>query len=163
MADAEHTEGTANIFMAVEPLAGFQGVQVTERRTRQNWAQFIRHLVEQVDSSAKKVVLVMDNWNTHTIGSLYETFDAPTRRALAERLEIHHTPMHGSWLNMAETELSFLSRQCLDRRIDDRARLANEIAARERQRNVAHSKTVWQFTPADACTKPKRLYLSIDD
>lgn len=162
--DSEYRrEGTANMFMAVEPLAGHRTVQVTERRTRQDWAQFIRHLLENVYSSARKVVLVMDNLNTHTIGSLYETFPAPTARALVERLEIHHTPRHGSWLNMAETELSVLSRQCLDRRIDNREQMAGEIAAWERQRNAAQSKIDWQFTTADARIKLKRLYPSTDD
>lgn len=117
--DSEYRrEDTANIFLAVEPLAGFRTTQVTDRRTRQDWAEFVRHLLDAVYSSAEKVVLVMDNLNTHTTGSLYETFDAPTARALSKRLEIHYTPKHGSWLNMAETELSVLCRQCLDRRID---------------------------------------------
>ena len=107
------------------------------RRTRQDWAKFIRHLLDNVYSSAKKVVLVTDNLNTHSIGSLYETFDAPTARALSGRLEIHDTPKHGSWLNMAETELSVLCRQCLDRRIDERETMAREIAAWETSRNEA--------------------------
>jgi hypothetical protein len=162
--DSEYRrEGTANIFMAVEPLAGFRTVQVTERRTRQDWAKFIRHLLDEVYSSARKVVLVMDNLNTHTIGSLYETFDAPTARALAERLEIHYTPKHGSWLNMAETELSVLCRQCLDRRIDGQGRMSSEIAAWETRRNEAQSTIDWQFTTTDARIKLKRLYPSIDD
>lgn len=161
--DSEYRrEGTANMFMAVEPLAGRRTVQVTDRRTRQDWAQFIRRLLENVSSSARKVVLVMDNLNTHTIGSLYETFDAPTARGLSERLEIHHTPKHGSWLNMAETELSVLSRQCLDRRIDNREQMAGEIAVWEHQRNTAESKIDWQFTTADARIKLKRLYPLID-
>lgn len=161
--DSEYRrEGTANIFMAVEPLAGFRTVQVTDRRTRQDWAKFIRHLLDEVYSSAKKVVLVMDNLNTHTIGSLYEAFDAPTARALSARLEIHYTPKHGSWLNMAETELSVLCRQCLERRIDDQAKMSSEIAAWEDQRNQAQTKINWQFTTADARTKLKRLYPSID-
>lgn len=161
--DSEYRrEGTANMFLAVEPLAGFRTVQVTERRTRQDWAKFIRYLLEEVYSSAKKVVLVMDNLNTHTIGSLYETFNAPTARALAERLEIHYTPKHGSWLNMAETELSVLGRQCLDRRIDDRGEMSREIAAWETHRNEAQSPIHWQFTTADARIKLKRLYPSID-
>lgn len=161
--DSEYRrEGTANIFMAVEPLAGIRTVEVTERRTRQDWAKFIRHLLEKVYPQARKVVLVMDNLNTHTIGSLYETFPAASARGLAERLEIHHTPKHGSWLNMAETELSVLSRQCLDRRIDDRGRLTCEIAAWERQRNAAQTTIDWQFTTADARIKLKRLYPSTD-
>lgn len=162
--DSEYRrEGTANIFMAVEPLAGFRITQVTDRRTRQDWATFIRRLLDDVYSSARKVVLVMDNLNTHTIGSLYETFDAPTARGLAERLEIHYTPKHGSWLNMAETELSVLCRQCLDRRIDDRGTMSREIAAWEIRRNTAESKIDWQFTTDDARIKLKRLYPSIHD
>ncbi len=161
--DSEYRrEGTANIFMAVEPLAGFRAVQVTDRRTRQDWAKFIRYLLDEVYSSAKKVVLVMDNLNTHTIGSLYEGFHAATARALSERLEIHYTPKHGSWLNMAETELSVLCRQCLDRRIDDPAKMSSEIAAWKDQRNQAQTQINWQFTTADARIKLKRLYPSID-
>lgn len=162
--DSEYRrEGTASIFLAVEPLAGFRTVRVTERRTRQDWAKFIRHLLDEVYSSAKQVVLVMDNLNTHTIGSLYETFDAPTARAFSGRLEIHHTPKHGSWLNMAETELSVLCRQCLDGRIDERETMSNEIAAWETGRNAAQSRIEWQFTTTDARIKLKRLYPSIDD
>lgn len=162
--DSEYRrEGTANIFMAVEPLAGFRTTQVTDRRTRQDWAGFIRDLLEEVYSSARKVVLVMDNLNTHTIGSLYETFDAATARALAERLEIHYTPKHGSWLNMAETELSVLCRQCLDRRIDEKRKMSSEIAAWENHRNKAGSVIDWQFKTEDARIKLKRLYPSIHD
>lgn len=162
--DSEYRrEGTANIFMAVEPLAGFRTVQVTERRTRRDWAMFIRHLLEDVYSSAQRVVLVLDNLNTHTIGSLYETFDAPTARAMSQRLELHYTPKHGSWLNMAEIELSVLCRQCLDRRIDARETMSNEIAAWETQRNAAQSRIDWQFTTTDARIKLKRLYPSVDD
>lgn len=162
--DSEYRrEGTANIFLAVEPLAGFRTTQVTDRRTRQDWAKFIRNLLEKVYSSAKKVVLVMDNLNTHTIGSLYESFDALTARTLAERLEIHYTPKHGSWLNMAETELSVLCRQCLDRRIDEKGTMSSEIAAWENCRNKAGSTIDWQFTTDDARIKLKRLYPSIHD
>ena len=119
--DSEYErKGTANVFMAVEPLAGQRTTQVTERRTHVDWACFVQMLLLTVYPLAKKVVLVMDNLNTHGIASLYEAFAPATARALAERLEIHYTPKHGSWLNMAETELSVLSRQCLDRRIDAR-------------------------------------------
>lgn len=162
--DSEYRrEGTANIFMAVEPLAGFRTTQVTDRRTRRDWAKFIRHLLEAVYPRARKVVLVMDNLNTHTVGSLYETFEAPIARALSERLEIHYTPKHGSWLNMAETELSILCRQCLDRRIDTKANMANEIREWEDRRNEAQSTINWQFTTDDARIKLKRLYPSIED
>jgi hypothetical protein len=153
--------GTANIFMAVEPLAGQRTVQVTDQRTRADWARFMEYLLVAVYPEVTVLVLVMDNLNTHTIGSLYEAFAPATARALAERLEIHYTPKHGSWLNMAETELSVLSGQCLDRRIDRKELMAQEIAAWERDRNTNESKIDWQFTTADARIKLKRLYPSI--
>lgn len=162
--DSEYERrGTANVFMAVEPLAGKRTVRVTDRRTKIDWAQFICHLLLTVYAGAAKVVLVMDNLNTHGIGSLYEAFDPATARALASRLEIHHTPKHGSWLNMAETELSILSRQCLDRRIDRKEIMTSEVAAWEQNRNTCKSKIDWQFTTADARIKLKRLYPSIHD
>jgi hypothetical protein len=162
--DSEYERcGTANFFMAVEPLAGKRTVRVTDRRTKIDWAQFICHLLLVVYAKASKVVLVMDNLNTHGIGSLYEAFDPATARALASRLEIHHTPKHGSWLNMAETELSVLSRQCLDRRIDDKEIMTREVAVWEQDRNTHESKIDWQFTTADARIKLKRLYPSIQD
>ena len=116
-----------------------------------------------VYAKAAKVVFVMDNLNTHGIGSLYEAFDPATARALASRLEIHHTPKHGSWLNMAETELSVLSRQCLDRRIDCKEIMTREVAVWEQERNTHKSKIDWRFTTADARIKLKRLYPSIQD
>jgi len=159
--DSEYERrGTANLFMAVEPLAGQRAVQVTERRTRLDWARFIQYLLVTVYPEAAVIVLVMDNLNTHGIGSLYEAFDPETARQLASRLEIHHTPKHGSWLNMAETELSILSRQCLDRRIDSREFLAAEVATWEQARNSRKTKIDWQFTTADARIKLKRLYPS---
>jgi len=162
--DSEYERrGTANFFMAVEPLAGKRTVQVTDRRTKIDWAHFICHLLLTVYAGAAKVVLVMDNLNTHGIGSLYEAFDPATARALASRLEIHHTPKHGSWLNMAETELSILSRQCLDRRIDRKETMTSEVAAWEQNRNTNKSRIDWQFTTADARIKLKRLYPSIQD
>lgn len=161
--DSEYErKGTANIFMAVEPLAGKRTTQVTERRTRVDWARFIQLLLVTVYPQAKKVVLVMDNLNTHGIASLYEAFDPATARALAGRLEIHYTPKHGSWLNMAETELSVLSRQCLDRRIASREFMASEIAAWQATRNTAEAKINWRFTTADARIKLKRLYPSFE-
>ena len=153
--------GTANLFMAVEPLAGKRVVRVTDRRTRVDWARFIQHLLVTVYPEVAVVVLVMDNLNTHTLGSLYEAFDPITALALARRLEIHYTPKHGSWLNMAETELSVLSGQCLDRRIESKEILTREVAAWERDRNANESKINWQFTTADARIKLKRLYPSI--
>jgi hypothetical protein len=159
--DSEYKRlGTANIFMAVEALAGQRTVRVTDRRTKRDWAQFIRHLLEEVYADADQVVLVMDNLNTHNIGSLYEAFDPEKARSLASRLETHHTPKHGSWLNMAETELSILCRQCLDRRIDSQQTMTREIAAWERERNANESTIDWQFTTADARIKLKRLYPS---
>lgn len=146
--------------MAVEPLAGKRTVQVTDRRTRTDWAQFIRFLLLTVYPQAARVVLVMDNLNTHGIASLYEAFDPATARALAARLEIHYTPKHGSWLNMAETELSILSRQCLDRRLETKELLTREIAAWETARNQSCKKIDWRFTTADARVKLKRLYPS---
>ncbi len=160
--DSEYKRlGTANIFIAVEPLAGQRTTQVTDRRTKLDWAQFVRHLLENIYPQAMKIILVMDNLNTHTIGSLYEAFDAETARNLANRLEIHYTPKHGSWLNMAETELSVLCRQCLDRRIDCKKKMTNEVAAWESERNGREVTIQWQFTTADARIKLKRLYPSI--
>ena len=160
--DSEYERlGTANIFMAVEPLAGKRTVRVTDRRTKVDWAEFIRFLLEVVYPEADKVVLVMDNLNIHSIGSLYEAFDPATARALAARLEIHYTPKHGSWLNMAETELSILCRQCLDRRIDCKATMTRQVAAWETDRNACQSRIDWQFTTADARIKLRRLYPSI--
>lgn len=162
--DSEYQRlGTANIFMAVEPLAGQRTVRVTDRRTKLDWAQFIACLLDEVYASAEQVVLVMDNLNTHSIGSLYEAFPPERARALALRLEIHYTPKHGSWLNMAETELSILCRQCLDRRIDCQQKMTSEIAAWQQARNTNESKIDWQFTTADARIKLKRLYPSTHD
>jgi hypothetical protein len=159
--DSEYERrGTANLFMAVEPLVGKRTVQVTNRRTKIDWAQLIYLLLTTVYAKAAVVVLVMDNLNTHGIGSLYEAFDPETARSLAARLEIHHTPKHGSWLNMAETELSVLSRQCLDRRIDSQELLTSEVAVWEQRRNAYQAKIDWQFTAADARIKLKRLYPS---
>ena len=162
--DSEYERlGTANVFMAVEPLAGKRTTQVTERRTRVDWARFVQMLLMTVYPTVDKVVLVMDNLNTHGIASLYEAFAPEIARALAARLEIHYTPKHGSWLNMAETELSVLARQCLDRRIDDRDLMAREIAAWETARNDAEARINWRFTTTDARIKLKRLYPSFDE
>jgi DDE superfamily endonuclease len=161
--DSEYERlGTANVFMAVEPLAGQRTTQVTERRTRVDWAGFVQMLLLTVYPLAEKVVLVMDNLNTHGVASLYEAFAPDVALALAARLEIHYTPKHGSWLNMAETELSILARQCLDRRIDDRDRMAREVAVWEAARNTAEARINWQFKTADARIKLKRLYPSFD-
>jgi hypothetical protein len=162
--DSEYERrGTANVFMAVEPLAGKRTVQVTARRTKIDWAQFIRDLLLTMYPEAARVVLVMDNLNTHGSGSLSAAFDPETARALAARLEIHQTPKHGSWLNMAETELSILSRQCLDRRLESRELLTREVAAWEGDRNLSGCKIDWHFTTANARIKLKRLYPSIHE
>jgi hypothetical protein len=161
--DSEYERrGTANVFMAVEPLAGKRTVRVTDRRTRVDWAQFIRLLLLTTYPKVAKVILVMDNLNTHSIASLYEAFDPKTARALAARLEIHYTPKHGSWLNMAETELSVLARQCLDRRIDSKEAMEREIATWEKDRNNACAGIDWRFTTTDARIKLKRLYPSFE-
>ena len=153
--------GTANLFMMFEPLAGWRHVAVTERRTKIDFAQVIRELVDGHYRAAEKIVLVMDNLNTHKVASLYEAFDPAEARRLIERLEIHHTPKHGSWLDMAETELSVLTKQCLDRRIPDSPTLVSEVAAWERSRNEAQCTIDWRFTTKDARIKLKRLYPSI--
>jgi hypothetical protein len=161
--DSEYERrGTANVFLAVEPLAGKRTVRVTDRRTRVDWAQFVRLLLLTMYPDVAKVILVMDNLNTHSIASLYETFDADTARSLAARLEIHYTPKHGSWLNMAETELSIVSRQCLDRRIENKDVMEREISIWEMSRNEACARINWQFTTADARIKLKRLYPSFE-
>ena len=144
--------------MEVEPLAGKRHVAVTEHRTRKDWAWQIKQMLEQRYPKASKVRLVMDNLNTHNIASLYETFEPKEARCLAERLEIHYTPKHGSWLNMAEIELSVLKGQCLDRRIPDMSTLQTEVAAWEKDRSNKAKKIVWQFKTSDARIKLKRLY-----
>ena len=153
--------GTANLFMLFEPLAGKRRVKVTTRRTAVDFAWVIKELVDEVYPAAEKIVLVMDNLNTHKPASLYAAFEPSEARRLLDKLEIHYTPKHGSWLNMAETELSVLGRQCLDRRIDNQAALSGEVAAWERRRNEAEVTVEWRFTTADARIKLKRLYPSI--
>jgi len=157
--DYEYTRnGTANLFMISEPLAGWRHVEVTERRTAVDFAEVVRALVEEVYPEAEKVVLVMDNLNTHKVASLYEAFEPERARRIAEKLEIHHTPVHGSWLNMAEIELSVLARQCLDRRIESAEELRREVRAWEKDRNESGVEVRWQFTTADARIKLRRLY-----
>ena len=153
--------GTANLFMLFAPLEGWRQVKVTDRRTKLDFAEVIRELVAVHYPSASKIVLVMDNLNTHKIGSLYEAFPPAEARRLIEKLEIHHTPKHGSWLNMAETELSVLTKQCLDRRIPEAATLTREVAAWVKSRNDANAKIDWRFTTDKARSKLKRLYPSI--
>jgi len=150
--------GTANLFMVSEPLLGWRAVKVTERRTAKDFAEVLRWLVEDVHPDAAKVVLVMDNLNTHKVASLYEAFPPEQARRIAARLEIHHTPKHGSWLNVAEIELSVLARQCLDRRIGGAAELRHEVAAWEGERNERQVEVRWRFTTSDARIKLRRLY-----
>ena len=151
-------KGTANIFMLYAPLEGRREALVTDQRTTIDYAHAIRHLIDVMYPDAKKIVLVQDNLNTHKPASLYAAFPPEEARRLIDKLEIHYTPKHGSWLNMAEIELGVLGRQCLDRRIPDRQKLACEVAAWQRRRNESHAKVNWQFTTADARVKLKRLY-----
>ena len=151
-------KGVVEIFMEVEPLAGKRHVTVTEHRTRKDWAQQIKHMLDDRYPDAIKVRLVMDNLNTHTMASLYEMFEPQEARRLANRLDIHYTPKHGSWLNMAEIEFSALKGQCLNRRIPDMGTMQTQIAAWEQNRNNQMRKIDWQFTAADARIKLKRLY-----
>jgi hypothetical protein len=150
--------GVATLFVEVEPLAGRRHVEVTERRTRQDWAHFIKAMLDERYPAALKVRLVLDNLNTHDIASLYDTFPPAEARRLAERLEIHHTPKHGSWLNIAEIELSALAGQCLHRRIPDLASMRREVAAWQRHRNHRGAPINWRFTTKDARIKLIRLY-----
>jgi DDE superfamily endonuclease len=150
--------GTANLFMISEPLIGWRHVEVTERRTAVDFAEVVRWIVEDLHPGAEKVVLVLDNLNTHKLASLYEAFEPERARRIAARLEVHHTPKHGSWLNMAEIELSVLSRQGLDRRIGTRGELRQEVAAWEGERDQRGVVIQWRFTTADARIKLRRLY-----
>lgn len=151
-------KGTANLFMISEPLLGWRAVRVTERRTAKDLAEVLRWLVEDLHPEAEMVVVVMDNLNTHKLASLYEAFPPEQARRIAEKLEIHHTPKHGSWLNMAEIELSVLARQCLDQRLDSREKLQQETEAWELERNEQQVEIKWQFTTAEARIKLHRLY-----
>ena len=156
-------QGVASLFMMCAPLSGWREVSVRERKTRVDYAQCLQALAEVHFPAAEKIVLVQDNLNTHADASLYEAFDPVTARRLMERLEFHYTPKHGSWLNIAEIELSVLNRQCLDRRIGDWHTLRQEIAAWTRHRNEPTCKINWRFTTADARVKLKKLYPSFDD
>jgi transposase len=154
--------GVCNLFLWCEPLRGQRHVTVTERRTKADWAHVIKELVNVHYPDAERVVLVQDNLNTHTPAALYESFPPAEARRIVERLEIHYTPKHGSWLNVAEVELSTMAGQCLDRRIPDREALEREVAAWEAERNALGGTVNWQFTAEDARIKLKRLYPSID-
>jgi len=157
--DSEYVRaGTCSIFCWAEPLRGWRRVDAQPRRTKADWARQVKRMLTCDYPEAETVVLVMDNLNTHGIGSLYEAFDPETAFALAQRLEIHHTPRHGSWLNIAEIELSALTRQCLDRRIDAPALLNAELAAWQQQTNSDQRQVQWHFTTDDARVKLRHLY-----
>ena len=150
--------GTANIFMFTEPLRGFRTVSVREHKTAIDWATEVQQLLDTQYPEAERIRLVCDHLNTHGIGSLYEAFPPEQARRLASRLEIHHTPKHGSWLNIAEIELSALTIQCLDRRLPDLETLINETTQWEKRRNASPKGVDWQFSTHDARVKLKRLY-----
>ncbi len=155
--------GTANIFMFTEPLSGWRKAIVSERRTAVDWATEVRRLLDEDYADRARVILVCDQLNTHKLASLYEAFPPTVARRLVERLTICHTPKHGSWLNIAETELSVLTRQCLNRRIPDRETLNRETTAWYTQRHQAQKSVDWQFTTADARVRLKRLYPQVED
>jgi len=155
--------GVANLFLVCEPLRGWRDVIVSDRRTRLDWAACVKELADTHYPTAEKIVLVLDNRNIHSPASLYEAFPPAEAKRLADRLEIHHTPKHGSWLNMAEIELAILQRQCLDRRLGDREAMAREVAAWVAARNAATKTIEWRFTAADARIKLKRLYPAHDE
>jgi hypothetical protein len=155
--------GVVNLFMFMEPLAGRRWVDVTEHRTKTDWAHRIKELVDVRYPEAEQIVLVMDNLNTHTPASLYEAFEPTEARRLADKLEIHHTPKHGSWLNMAEIELSVLSRQCLQRRVPNFETLHREAQAWQQRRDEKGVKIEWRFSAEDARFKLKRLYPSLQE
>lgn len=157
--DAEYARhGTANIFLWVEPLAGKRGVQVTDRRCTKDFAHVLKHLSDEVYPNAEQIVIVVDNLNTQGAHCLYDTFAPAEAHRLANRFEWHFTPEHGSWLNIAECELSVMSRQCLHRRICDKAVLAHELAAWEHNRNAVTARINWHFTAPDSRIKLRRLY-----
>ncbi len=155
--------GVCNLFLTCEPLRGRRHVTVSDRRTRRDFAHVIKELVDVQYPDAEQIVLVMDNLNTHSPASLYEAFPPAEARRLTDKLAIHYTPKHGSWLNMAEIELHALAGQCLDRRLPDQATLTAEVAAWEASRNAADSAIDWRFTTADARIKLKHLYPVLDD
>jgi hypothetical protein len=160
--DSEYVrEGTRNLFLVFEPLAGWRHVEVTERRTRIEFAHVVRYLVDVRYADAERVVLVLDQLNTHSLASLYQAFPPEEAKRLAQRVEIHHTPKHGSWLNMAEIELSVLARQCLADRMQSPTHLQQQVAAWDERRNRSTVRVDWRFTTADARIRLKRLYPSV--
>lgn len=150
--------GVADVFILFEPLAGKRHIEITDQRRRVEWAEVMRIVADELYPGAEKIVVVLDNLNTHVLAAFYLTFEPCEARRLIERFEFHYTPKHGSWLNMAEIELSALVRQCLDRRIPDKDSLIREVKAWEDQRNSEVIKVHWQFTTADARVKLKSLY-----
>lgn len=150
--------GVADLFMLCEPLAGKRHIEITDQRRRIEWAQVMRIVSDELYPDAEKIVVVLDNLNTHVLAAFYLAFEPQEARRLVERFELHYTPKHGSWLNMAEIELSAVTRQCLDRRIPDKDTLIREVKAWEDQRNFEVIKVHWQFSTADARTKLKSLY-----
>ena len=155
--------GVANLFMMFAPLEGWRCVKVTDRHTAVEYAQVLKDLADIHFADAKSITLVQDNLNTHVKASLYQAFPPAEARRLVERFEWHYTPKHGSWLDLAESELAVLTTQCLDRRIADRPTLSSEVAAWVRHRNARHAKADWQFTTDDARVKLKRLYPRLDE
>ena len=155
--------GVSNLFMFFEPLAAWRHVEVTDRRTAIDYAQQMKYLVDKRYPDAIKITVVQDQLNTHDPASLYKAFDPAEAKRILDKLEFHYTPKHGSWLNMAEIELSVLARQCLDRRIPDQETLKREVAAWEAKRNQGNHSVDWRFTTEDARIKLKRLYPSIED
>jgi DDE superfamily endonuclease len=156
-------QGVCNVFVVCEPLRGWRHITVSTRRTRIDWARCVKELVDVHYPDAERVVLVQDNLNTHTPASLYEAFEPAEAKRLADRLELHYTPKHGSWLNMAEVELAVLAEQCLDRRLADRVTLEREVAAWQAARNARGRGVSWRFTTEDARIKLKHLYPATQD
>ena len=154
--------GTCNIFLSCEPLKGWRDVEVTDSRTKVDWARYLKKLIDVPYADAEKIVLVCDNLNTHNASSFYEIFPPREARRIVEKLEFHYTPKHGSWLNIAEMELSHLSRQCLDRRIPDKGTMIEEITAWNKERNEKNRVVDWQFTSESARIKLKKLYPVIE-
>lgn len=160
--DSEYERnGTASIFMVFEPLQGVRFTSVKDQRTKKDWAEFVRDLVNNHYQEAEKIILVMDNLNTHHKSSFYDAFEPSEAKRIADRLEIHYTPKHGSWLNMAEIELSHLSRQCLGHRISDKDAMSSKIRAWNDARNEKKIIANWQFTTKDARIKLCKLYPTI--
>ena len=161
--DPEYARGgVVNVFLVTEPLRGWRDVLVSDQRTRLDFARCVKALVDDHDPAAERIVLVMDQLNPHSPASLYAAFPAAEANRLVAKLEIHYTPKHGSWLNIAELELSVLQRQCLNRRLGDRATMDREVTAWADRRNQAGAAVTWQFTTADARTKLRRLYPTFD-